>query len=88
VSKLFDPPQLRDLTLANRLVIPPMCMYQAEPDGSATDWHLAHYGALAFGGAASVILEATAVEARGRISHADLGIPPSRLAELPQLRAI
>lgn len=50
-----------------------MCQYSSE-DGFATDWHLVHLGSRAIGGAALVIAEATAVEARGRISPADLGI--------------
>jgi 2,4-dienoyl-CoA reductase-like NADH-dependent reductase (Old Yellow Enzyme family) len=51
-----------------------MCMYTAGDDGLATDWHLAHYLTRAMGGAGLVILEATAVEPRGRISRNDLGL--------------
>ena len=65
--------QLGELTLANRIVIAPMCQYSAE-DGSATDWHTIHLGSLAQSGAGLLIIEATAVEARGRISWADLGL--------------
>ena len=50
-----------------------MCQYSCE-DGFATDWHLVHLGSRAVGGAALVIAEASAVEARGRISASDLGI--------------
>lgn len=50
-----------------------MCQYSAE-DGLANDWHLVHLGARAAGGAGLVIAEATAVEARGRISPNDLGL--------------
>jgi 2,4-dienoyl-CoA reductase-like NADH-dependent reductase (Old Yellow Enzyme family) len=50
-----------------------MCQYSCD-DGFATDWHLVHLGSRAVGGAALVIAEATAVEARGRISPRDLGI--------------
>jgi 2,4-dienoyl-CoA reductase-like NADH-dependent reductase (Old Yellow Enzyme family) len=70
---LFDPLTLRGVTLRNRLGVAPMCQYSAV-DGRAGDWHLVHYGGLAQGGAGLVILEATAVEARGRISPADLGL--------------
>ncbi len=70
---LFDPLRLRDVTLRNRLGVSPMCQYSAE-EGRAADWHLVHYGGLAQGGAGLVICEATAVEARGRISAADLGL--------------
>jgi 2,4-dienoyl-CoA reductase-like NADH-dependent reductase (Old Yellow Enzyme family) len=70
---LFDPLPLRSVTLRNRIAVSPMCMYSAE-DGRATDWHLVHLGARAAGGAGLVVFEATAVEARGRISPLDLGL--------------
>lgn len=70
---LFEPLPLRGVTLRNRLGVSPMCQYSAA-DGLAGDWHLVHYGGLAQGGAGIVIVEATAVEARGRISPADLGL--------------
>jgi 2,4-dienoyl-CoA reductase-like NADH-dependent reductase (Old Yellow Enzyme family) len=70
---LFSPLTLRGVTLRNRIAVSPMCQYSAE-DGAATDWHLVHLGARAVGGAGLVMAEATAVEARGRISPQDLGI--------------
>lgn len=70
---LFTPFRLRDVELPNRIVISPMCQYCAT-DGLADDWHLAHLGRFAIGGAGLVMVEATAVEARGRISHGDLGL--------------
>ena len=72
-SPLFTPLTLRQLTLKNRIVVSPMCQYSAE-DGSATDWHLLHLGSLALGGAGLLMLEATAVEAAGRISLGCLGL--------------
>jgi len=72
-SHLFTPLTLRGITLRNRIVVSPMCQYSCE-DGLATDWHLVHLGSRAVGGAALVIAEAAAVEARGRISPEDLGI--------------
>ncbi|GCE27450.1 oxidoreductase [Dictyobacter alpinus] len=71
--KLFEPYTLRNITLRNRIVVAPMCQYSSV-DGFATDWHLVHLGSFAVGGASLVITEATAVEARGRISPQDLGI--------------
>lgn len=71
---LFSPLTLRELTLRNRIMMSPMCMYSAEGDGRATDWHLAHYVARAIGGVGLILTEATAVEARGRISVRDLGL--------------
>ncbi|MGA2477880.1 MAG: NADH:flavin oxidoreductase/NADH oxidase [Spirochaetia bacterium] len=70
---LFTPLRLRGLTLRNRIMVSPMCQYSSE-DGFATDWHLVHLGSRAVGGAGMVCAEATAVEARGRISPHDLGI--------------
>lgn len=73
VEPLFQPLQLRGLTLRNRIAVSPMCQYSSV-DGFATDWHLVHLGSRAVGGAALVMTEATAVEERGRISPQDLGI--------------
>ncbi len=70
---LFTSLQLRDVTLRNRIAVSPMCQYSAK-DGRANDWHLVHLGSRAVGGAGLVIFEATAVEARGRISPGDLGL--------------
>ena len=70
---LFDPLTLRSLTLANRIVVSPMCQYSSV-DGFSNDWHFVHLGSRAVGGAALVITEATAVTADGRISPHDLGI--------------
>jgi 2,4-dienoyl-CoA reductase-like NADH-dependent reductase (Old Yellow Enzyme family) len=80
MSKLFSSYQLGGLTLANRIVIAPMCQYSAI-DGAATDWHMMHLGQLAISGAGMMLIEATAVSAEGRITHGDLGIY-SRDAEM------
>ena len=73
MPNLFDPLAIRGISLKNRLVVSPMCQYSSE-DGFANDWHLVHLGSRAVGGAAMVIVEATAVTAVGRISPGDLGI--------------
>jgi len=70
---LFEPLALGGVTLRNRVVVSPMCQYSAK-DGHPTPWHLVHLGSRAVGGAAVVMTEATAVEARGRISPGDTGI--------------
>jgi 2,4-dienoyl-CoA reductase-like NADH-dependent reductase (Old Yellow Enzyme family) len=70
---LFAPLGLRSVTLRNRIAVSPMCQYSAE-DGRANDWHLVHLGSRAVGGAGLVVFEASAVEPRGRISPADLGL--------------
>jgi 2,4-dienoyl-CoA reductase-like NADH-dependent reductase (Old Yellow Enzyme family) len=73
MTHLFSPIELAGLTLDNRVVVSPMCQYSAD-DGCANDWHLTHLGMLANSGAGLVVVEATAVERRGRISHGCLGI--------------
>jgi 2,4-dienoyl-CoA reductase-like NADH-dependent reductase (Old Yellow Enzyme family) len=70
---LFTPLALRSVTLRNRIGMSPMCQYSAV-DGRVCDWHVVHYGARAVGGVGLVIVEAAGVEARGRISAADVGI--------------
>jgi len=70
---LFQPIELRGVAARNRIVVSPMCQYSAR-DGHVTDWHLVHLGKFAQGGAGIVFVEATAVEARGRITHGDTGI--------------
>ncbi|KAB7708841.1 NADPH dehydrogenase NamA [Bacillus aerolatus] len=72
--KLFQNYTIKDLTLKNRIVMSPMCMYSAEQDGKVTDWHLVHYPARAVGQVGLIIVEATAVTPEGRISENDLGI--------------
>ena len=64
---MFAPITLRDLTIPNRVVVSPMCMYSSK-DGIATDWHLVHLGSRAVGGAGLVITEMTDVLPEGRIS--------------------
>ncbi|WP_030661129.1 NADH:flavin oxidoreductase/NADH oxidase [Streptomyces cellulosae] len=78
MSALFRPLSLRDVTVPNRVWMPPMCQYSAAPEGPDTgapnDWHFAHYAARAAGGTGLIIVEATAVSPEGRISPYDLGI--------------
>ena len=73
MSALFSPITLRGVTLPNRVVVSPMCQYSAE-DGKATEWHMVHLGTLALSGAGMLCIEATAVEAIGRITPGDLGL--------------
>jgi 2,4-dienoyl-CoA reductase-like NADH-dependent reductase (Old Yellow Enzyme family) len=73
MSVLFSPISFGSLRLQNRIIVAPMCQYSAH-DGSATDWHMMHLGSLAMSGAGLLIIEATAVEPRGRISPDDLGL--------------
>ncbi len=66
--------KLKDMELKNRIVMPPMCMYSAEEDGLANDFHEVHYVSRAVGGTGLIIVEATGVTPNGRISSNDLGI--------------
>jgi 2,4-dienoyl-CoA reductase-like NADH-dependent reductase (Old Yellow Enzyme family) len=72
-SALFQPITLRGVTLANRVVVAPMCQYEAH-DGMANDWHLMHLGQYAMGAAGLVFTEATAVVPEGRISPGCLSL--------------
>ncbi len=80
MAHLFEPLQLRDILIPNRIGIPPMCQYSAH-DGLASDWHFVHYGSRAVGGAGLMIVEATAVSPEGRISPGDLGLWSDRHTE-------
>lgn len=71
---LFQNIEIGGMRLKNRIVMPPMCMYSAKTDGFVLPFHVVHYGTRAQGGVGLIIQEATAVEARGRISANDLGI--------------
>ncbi|MEI7845436.1 MAG: NADH:flavin oxidoreductase/NADH oxidase [Chloroflexota bacterium] len=70
---LFEPFTIRGITLRNRIGVSPMCMY-SYTDGFSNDWQVIHLGARAAGGAGLILTEATAVEARGRITPYDVGI--------------
>ncbi|PYH90688.1 FMN-linked oxidoreductase [Aspergillus ellipticus CBS 707.79] len=77
---LFRPLTIRDVTLKNRIVVSPMCMYSAESDpsspsvGALTDYHIAHLGHFAVKGAGLIFVEAQAVQFNGRISPNDAGL--------------
>jgi NADPH2 dehydrogenase len=73
MSVLFSPIQLRALALKNRIMVSPMCQYSAQ-DGEANDWHFTHINSLALSGAAMFCIEATHVEAIGRITPGCLGL--------------
>ena len=89
MSALFQPYTLKDITLRNRIAVPPMCQYMAV-DGQANDWHLSHYAGMARGGAGLVIVEATAVAPEGRITPGCTGIWNDDLAQafVPVVKAI
>jgi 2,4-dienoyl-CoA reductase-like NADH-dependent reductase (Old Yellow Enzyme family) len=73
MTALFSPLRLRGLEISNRITVSPMCQYSAT-DGSAADWHLMHLGKFAVSGVGMLIIEATHVEARGRITPGCLGL--------------
>ena len=72
-APLFSPFDLGPVRLSNRIVVSPMCQYSAN-DGSMNDWHLQHLMTMAMSGAALVVVEATAVERLGRITHGCTGL--------------
>src|ERR1700723_1499580 len=73
MSILFSSFQLRELALPNRIMVAPMCQYSAE-NGEANDWHFTHMNTMALSGAAMFCIEATHVEAIGRITPGCLGL--------------
>jgi NADPH2 dehydrogenase len=73
MSALFSPIKLRGLALPNRIMVAPMCQYSAV-NGAANDWHFTHINTLALSGAAMFCIEATHVEAIGRITPGCLGL--------------
>ena len=89
MSALFQPFTLKDISLRNRIAVPPMCQYSAV-DGLVNDWHLQHYAGMARGGAGLVIVEATAVAPEGRITPDCTGIWNDDLAQafIPAVQAI
>lgn len=75
MSLLLAPIEVAGLTLKNRVVLSPMCMYEVkQEDGVLTPFHFAHYGARGIAGVGLIIIEATAVDPDGRISKNDLGL--------------
>jgi len=71
---LFDPFDLNDLHVPNRIGMSPMCQYRAAGDGVPTDWHRTHYRSRAVGGTGLILTEMTDVEPRGRITEGCLGL--------------
>ena len=74
MTKLFETYKLRNIHLKNRIVMAPMCMYEANDDGFVRPFHIVHYASRAMGGVGCILLEATAVHPQGRITAQDLGI--------------
>ena len=72
--KTFSSYTKKGMTLRNRIVMPPMCMYSAEQDGKVTEFHKIHYTARSVGGVGLIIVEATGISPEGRISDRDLGL--------------
>ena len=86
-AHVFDTVRVRGVELRNRIMISPMCQYSVtNRDGVATEWHFAHLGGLARGGAGIVCAEATAVLPEGRITPEDLGLWDD--AQIPPLARI
>ncbi|RRV03580.1 NADH:flavin oxidoreductase/NADH oxidase [Pseudomonas sp. v388] len=89
MSALFEPYTLKDVTLRNRIAIPPMCQYMAQ-DGVVNDWHQVHVAGMARGGAGLLVVEATAVAPEGRITPGCAGIWTDEQAQafIPMVKAI
>ncbi len=85
---LFSPLALRGTTLRNRIVVSPMCQYEAV-DGLVQDWHFMHHARLALGGSGLIFVEATAVTRNGRITHGCTGLwEDGQIASLKRIAAM
>jgi 2,4-dienoyl-CoA reductase-like NADH-dependent reductase (Old Yellow Enzyme family) len=74
MTKLFDPLEIGPVEVPNRIAVAPMCQYSAHDGCADVDWHGQHLMNLAMSGAGLVVIEATAVERPGRITHGCLGL--------------
>ena len=70
---IFSPIQIANLNVSNRIAVAPMCQYSSV-DGAMTDWHTQHLMQLGYSGAGLIMIEATAVERIGRITHHCVGL--------------
>ncbi|MCZ6875068.1 MAG: NADH:flavin oxidoreductase/NADH oxidase [bacterium] len=70
---LFTPITIKGVTVRNRVVVSPMSQY-ASVGGEPTDWHLAHLGHFAMGGAGVVFCEETSVAELARKTYSCPGI--------------
>ncbi len=86
MADIFSDFILKDMKLKNRVVMPSMCMYSSDDSGRVQEFHRMHYCTRAVGGTGLIMIEATAVEKRGRISNRDLGLwDDSQIEGLSQL---
>lgn len=74
MNNLLKKATISNIKIKNKIVMPPMCMYSSDENSCVKDFHLSHYSARAIGGVGLIIVEATAVEKKGRISNNDLGL--------------
>jgi anthraniloyl-CoA monooxygenase len=73
LAPMFQPFRLREMVVANRAVVSPMCMYSAN-EGMPGDFHLVHYGSRAIGGAGLIFTEMTCVGRDARITPGCTGL--------------
>ena len=74
MSHLFQSKNIGNVSLKNRIIMAPMCMYKSDESGVINTFHKYHYVSKALGGVGLIIVEATAIEPKGRISSKDLGL--------------
>ena len=80
-TMLFSPYKIKDITLKNRIVMSPMCMFSADESGEVTNFHLTHYTARALGQAGLIMTETLSIDPNGLIAPGDLGIWDDRHIE-------
>ncbi|MEG1254454.1 NADPH dehydrogenase NamA [Clostridium sp.] len=74
MKNIFSNFKIKNLELKNRIVMPPMCMYNTNKEGVVNDFYVNHYITRAMGGVGTIIVEATAVTPNGVLTEKDLGI--------------
>ncbi|KAI0022658.1 FMN-linked oxidoreductase [Xylariomycetidae sp. FL0641] len=72
-DSLFAPLKINGMTIHNRIIVSPMCLYSGK-DGYMTIWHHVHLGSFAVRGAGLILTEVIAVCPEGRLSPQDLGL--------------
>ena len=70
---IFKKFKINNVTFLNKIIISSMCQYSAKK-GLPTSWHYKHLSSLVNSGAGGLMLESTAVNNEGKITHGDLGI--------------
>ena len=73
-DKLFEPINIGLIKIRNRLVLPPMVMCYAGPNGEVTEQVIAHFERIARGGVGLIIVEASYIHSTGKGFEGEIAI--------------